>query len=94
MKTTLMFLLVKANTMSIALPSQIQQTIDNITTAGQVIGLALSAVFFVVAAIQHMRGTEESIDKSKKRIVAIIVGIVLCAGCTVIKQWIVSMMAF
>ena len=96
MKTAFLSLLAPVRTyvMAITLPTEIQTTINNITTAGQVLGLALAAVFLVVAAVQHMHGSEESIQKSKKRIVAIIVGVALCAGCTVLKAWIVSMMAF
>ena len=67
---------------------------NSLILAGQLRGGALATVFRVIAAIQHMHGSEESIQKSKKRITAIIVGIALCAGCTVIKAWISSMMAF
>lgn len=89
-----MFLFAQLNRMSIDLPTSIQTTIDNITTGGQLIGGSLATIFLVIAAVQHMHGSEESIEKSKKRIVAVIVGIILCAGCTVIKAWISSMMAF
>ena len=96
MKTALLSLLVPVRTyvMAVSLPPQIQETINNITLAGQLIGGSLATVFLVFAAIQHEHGSEESIQKSKKRITAIIVGIALCAGCTVIKAWISSMMAF
>lgn len=96
MKTALLSLLLPVRTyvMAISLPPEIQTTINNLTTAGQLIGGALATVFFVIAAIQHENGSEENIQKSKKRITAIIVGIALCAGCFVIKAWISSMMAF
>ncbi|WBY64699.1 hypothetical protein [Thermocaproicibacter melissae] len=96
MKTGISSLLLAVNPikMAVSMPTQIQQTINNITVAGQIAGGALASIFLVVAAVQHMQGSEESIQKSKKKIVAIIVGIALCAGCTVIKGWISSLMAF
>lgn len=96
MKTAFLSLLLPVRTyfMAVSMPSGISDTMNNLTTAGQLIGGSLATVFLVIAAIQHMHGSEESIQKSKKRIVAIIVGIALCAGCTVIKAWISSMMAF
>lgn len=96
MKTALLSLPVPVKTyvMAVSMPSGISDTINNLILAGQLIGGSLATVFLVIAAIQHMHGSEESIQKSKKRITAIIVGIALCAGCTVIKAWISSMMAF
>lgn len=97
MKTAFLSLLMPIRTYVMAavpLPSEISKTLNNLTSAGQLIGGGLASVFLVIAAVQHMHGSEESIQKSKKRIVAIIVGIALCAGCTVIKAWIDSLMAF
>lgn len=96
MKTALLSLLLPVRTyvMAVSMPSGISETLVNLTTAGQLIGGGLASVFLVGAGIQHMMGTDESILKSKKKIVAIIVGIAVCAGCTVIKAWISSMMAF
>lgn len=97
MKTALLSVLLPVKTYFLAaapLPPGISETLDNLTSAGQLIGGGLASVFLVIAAVQHMQGSEEGIQKSKKRIVAIIVGIALCAGCTVIKAWIDSLMAF
>lgn len=96
MKTAFLSLLapIKTYAMAVSLPPEIAKTLVNLTSAGQLIGGGLASVFLVGAGIQHMVGTEESILKSKKKIVAIIVGIAVCAGCTVIKAWIESMMAF
>ena len=96
MKTALLSLLVpiKTNVMAVSLPPQIQETIDNIAGSGRLIGIALAVVFLIIAGILHMWGTQEAIEKSKKKLNAVVIGLVIVAGGVVIANWVISWMAF
>lgn len=78
----------------VSMPSGLQTTINNLTTAGQILGGCLAGIFLVIAGIKFMHGSRESISDSKIRLACVIVGVVLCAGCSVIKLWLSSLMAF
>lgn len=81
-------------TLSVTMPSGLQQTFDNIMTGGQIVGLGLAGIFIVIAGIQFMTGGRNAVEMSKTRIVCIIVGTVLVAGCSVLKTFITGLMAF
>jgi hypothetical protein len=80
--------------LAVTVPTGLQKTLDNLMTGGQVIGLGLAGVFLVIAAIQFMSGGRNAIEMSKLRIICIIVGVVLCAGCSVLKTFLLGLMAF
>ncbi len=80
--------------LAVTIPSGLQQTLDNIMTGGQVVGLALAGIFIVIAGIQFMTGGRNAVEMSKTRIVCIIVGTVLVAGCSVLKTFLTGLMAF
>ena len=80
--------------LAVTIPSGLQQTLDNIMTGGQVIGLALAGIFIAIAGIQFMTGGRNAVEMSKTRIVCIIVGTVLVAGCSVLKTFLTGLMAF
>lgn len=80
--------------LAVTIPSGLQQTLDNIMTGGQVIGIALAGIFIVIAGIQFMTGGRNAVEMSKTRIVCIIVGTVLVAGCSVLKTFLTGLMAF
>lgn len=84
------------NTMKLAvtLPAGLSSTIDNFMTAGQIIGGLLAGIFLLIAAIQFMSGGRNAVETSKTKIVCVIVGMALVAGCSVIKVFISGLIAF
>ncbi len=81
-------------TLTISMPSGLQTTLNNLMTAGQAIGGGLAGIFLVLSGIHFMHGSRESIENSKIRLACVIVGSVMCAGCSVLKVWISSLMGF
>ena len=81
-------------TLSATVPQEITTTINNFMTAGQIIGGCLAGLFLLIAAIQFMSGGKSNVETSKYRIVCVIVGSVLVAGCSVIKMFIDGLIAF
>ncbi|WP_283606931.1 hypothetical protein [Faecalispora anaeroviscerum] len=80
--------------LAVNLPAGLSETISNFTTAGQVIGGLLAGIFLLIAAVQFMTGGRQAVEMSKNRVVCVIVGMVLVAGCTVIKTFIDGLIAF
>ena len=80
--------------LAVALPSGLTTTINNFMTAGQIIGGLLAGIFLLIAAVQYMSGGRNAVEMSKVRIVCVIVGMVLVAGCTVMKSFIDGLIAF
>lgn len=89
-----MNLLFPVRMLAVTVPAEITDTINNLTTAGQIIGGSLASVFLIIAAIQFMTGGRNNVEVSKTRIVCVIVGMLLVAGCSVIKTFIDGLMAF
>ncbi len=89
-----MLMNIPLHTLSVNVPSQITDTINNFMTAGQIIGGCLAGLFLLIAAIQFMSGGKSNVETSKYRIVCVIVGSVLVAGCSVIKMFIDGLIAF
>ncbi|MDT2525130.1 pilin [Enterococcus raffinosus] len=63
-------------------------TIDGFTKGGQLIGYALAVLFFVLGALQYMVGGEESMRKAKKRWLGCAVGLIVCVGAYLIRDYI------
>lgn len=84
----------KINLLATGLPASFTTTINNFLTAGQLIGAGLAGVFLVIAAIQFMSGGRNAVEMGKGRIICVIVGMVLCAGCSVIKSYVTGLIAF
>ena len=80
--------------LGVVLPSGLSTTLNNIMTAFQVIGGGTAGVILGIAAIQLMSGGRESVEMGKKRLTCLIIGMVLLAGCGVIKTFIDGLMAF
>lgn len=80
--------------LAVNVPSGISTTIENFMTAGQIIGGLLAGIFLLIAAIQFMSGGRNAVEMSKTRIVCVIVGMVLVAGCSAIKAFISGLIAF
>lgn len=80
--------------MAAAMPQSLQTTLNNLMTAGQAIGGGLAGIFLVISGIKFMHGSRDSVESSKLRLVSVIVGVVICAGCTVLKKWLSSLMGF
>ncbi|MFU0831538.1 MAG: Conjugal transfer protein [Oscillospiraceae bacterium] len=89
-----MNLLFPVRMLAVTVPAEITDTINNLTTAGQIIGGSLASVFLIIAAIQFMTGGRNNVEVSKTRIICVIVGMILVAGCSVIKTFIDGLMAF
>lgn len=89
-----MLMNIPLHTLSVNVPLQITNTINNFMTAGQIIGGCLAGIFLLIAAIQFMSGGKSNVETSKYRIVCVIVGSVLVAGCSVIKVFIDGLIAF
>lgn len=88
------FMAAMPHTLAVTLPSSMETTINNFMTAGQIIGGCLAGFFIVVAGIQFMTGGRNAVETGKVRIVCTIVGMVMCAGCSVIKAFISGLCAF
>lgn len=80
--------------LAVNVPSGLSTTIENFMTAGQIIGGLLAGIFLLIAAIQFMSGGRNAVEMSKTRIVCVIVGMVLVAGCSAIKAFISGLIAF
>lgn len=80
--------------LAVSIPPGLQTTINNFMTAGQVIGGLLAGIFLLIAATQFMSGGREAVEMSKKRIACVIIGMVLVAGCSVLKAFISGLIAF
>lgn len=80
--------------LAVSLPAGLSTTIENFMTAGQVIGGLLAGVFLLIAAIQFMSGSRNAVEMSKTRIVCVIVGMILVAGCSVIKAFVSGLISF
>ncbi len=80
--------------LAVSLPSGLSTTINNFMTAGQIIGGSLASIFLLIAAVQFMSGGRNAVEMSKVRIVCVIVGMVLVAGCSIIKTFIDGLIAF
>jgi hypothetical protein len=81
-------------TLAVNIPAQMTDTINNFMTAGQIIGGLLAGIFLLIAAIQFMSGGKNAVEMSKTRIVCVIVGMVLVAGCSIIKAFIDGLISF
>lgn len=86
--------IIQPTLLAVNLPAGLAETITNFTTAGQIIGGLLASIFLLIAAIQFMSGGRNAVETSKFRVVCVIVGMVLVAGCTVIKAFIDGLIAF
>ncbi len=80
--------------LAVSMPAGLSETINNFMTAGQIIGGLLAGIFLLIAAIQLMSGGRNAVEVSKFRIICVIVGMVLVAGCTVIKTFISGLIQF
>lgn len=80
--------------LAVSMPAGLSETINNFMTAGQVIGGLLAGIFLLVAAVQFMSGGRNAVETSKTKIVCVIVGMVLVAGCSVIKTFITGLIQF
>lgn len=80
--------------LAVSVPPGLSETITNFMTAGQIIGGLLAGIFLLIAAVQFMSGGRNAVEMSKTRIVCVIVGMVLVAGCSGIKAFITSLIAF
>lgn len=80
--------------LAVPMPQGLQTTLNNLTTAGQAVGGGLASVFLVISGVKFMHGSRDSVESSKLRLVSVIVGVVLCAGCTIMKAWLSSLMGF
>ena len=87
-------LLPKPYILGVTMPAGLSTTLDNIMTGGQVIGVATAGVILVIAGIQFMTGGRNAVEMGKSRIIFLIVGLVLVAGCSVLKTFLVGLMAF
>ena len=87
-------LLPKPYMLGVAMPSGLSTTLNNFMTAGQVIGGSVAGVILVIAGIQLMTGGRNAVEMGKTRIIFLCVGMVLVAGCSVIKTFIDGLMAF
>lgn len=81
-------------TLSATVPQEITTTINNFMTAGQLLGGALAGIFLLIAAIQFASGGKNAVEMGKFRLVCVIVGMTLIAGCSVIKAFIDGLMGF
>jgi len=80
--------------LAVSLPSGLTTTIENFMTAGQVLGGSVAVLFLLIAAVQFMSGGRNAVEMSKTKIVCVIVGMVLVAGCSAIKVFIDGLIAF
>jgi hypothetical protein len=80
--------------MAASMPSGLQTTLNNIMTAGQAIGGGLAGIFLVISGIKFMHGSRDSVESSKLRLACVIVGVIICAGCSVLKTWLQGLMNF
>lgn len=92
--TLAMMRLPRLNMLAVVLPSGLSTTLNNFMTAGQVIGGSVAGVILVIAGIQLMTGGRNAVEMGKTRIIFLCVGMVLVAGCSVIKAFIDGLMAF
>lgn len=65
-----------------------------ITTAMQVIGGAVAAIFFGIAGYQFMAGGRNAKEIGKGTVVGICLGLGCLGGCTVLAEWLKSMLTF
>lgn len=95
MKTSYLLMNIPLHTLSAgSVPSEITTTITNFMTAGQILGGSLASIFLLIAAVQFMSGGKSNVETGKYRIVCVVVGMVLVAGCSVIKAFIDGLMGF
>lgn len=87
-------LLPKPYILGVTMPSGLATTLNNFMTAGQVIGGGAAGIILVIAGIQLMFGGRNSVEMGKTRLIFLCVGMVLVAGCSVIKAFIDGLMAF
>lgn len=88
------FILHAPMVLAAGLPSQLTTTITNFMTAGQALGGLLAGIFLLIAAVQFMSGGRNAVEISKTRIVCVIVGMVLVAGCSILKTFISDLIGF
>lgn len=88
------FMIQRPYMLGVTMPSGLSTTLDNIMTGGQVIGIATAGVILVIAGVQFMTGGRNAVEMGKNRIIFLIVGLVLVAGCSVLKTFLVGLMAF
>lgn len=80
--------------LAVSLPAGLSTTLDNLMTAGQIIGGGLAGIILVIAGIQLMTGGRNSVEMGKTRIISLIIGMILVSGCSVLKAFIGGLMAF
>jgi hypothetical protein len=80
--------------LGVTIPKQLTDTLENIMTAGQVIGVATAGVILVIAGVQLMTGGRNNVEMGKTRIICLIVGLILVSGCSVLKTFLVGLMGF
>ena len=80
--------------LAVTLPAGLSTTLDNLMTAGQVIGGGVAGIILVIAGVQLMTGGRNSVEMGKTRIISLIIGMVLVSGCSVLKAFIGGLMAF
>lgn len=73
---------------------QVVKVCTGIATAMQIGGAAVAAVFLCIAGYQFMAGGRNAKEIGKSTIVGVCIGLGCVFGCTVLAEWLKSLMTF